>query len=74
MGVSRGILGAVWRSSVHFFQALVLEILWEWPGLFWDAAGIQAMFNHIQNFNCGDSLASSKQNQANVELDEMLKN
>ena len=53
---------------------MLLEILWEWPGLFWDAAGMQAMFNQIQNFNCGDSLAISKQNWANLELDEMLKN
>ena len=31
----------------------------------WDAARMQAMFSHIQNVNCGDSVATRKQNQAN---------
>lgn len=31
----------------------------------WDAAMMQAMFSRIQNVNCGDSVATGKQNQAN---------
>ena len=31
----------------------------------WDAASMQAMFSHIQNVNCGDSVSTRKQNQAN---------
>ena len=31
----------------------------------WDAGRVQAMFSHIQNVTCGDSVATRKQNQAN---------
>jgi len=31
----------------------------------WDAARMQAMFSQIHNVNCGDSVATRKQNQAN---------
>ena len=46
------------RSFVHLY-ALVLGI-WEWY-----AARTQAMFSHIPNVNCGDSVATRKQKQAN---------
>ena len=59
-GVLRVLLGAViciyirWCSG--FENGLVCP---------WDAARMQAMFSYIQNVNCGDSVATRKQNQAN---------
>ena len=60
LGVLRVILGAVmciymcWCSGYE--NGLVC---------LWDAARMQAMFSHIQNVNCGDSVATRKQSQAN---------
>ena len=54
----RRFAGNFGRSFVHLY-ALVLGI-WEW-----DAARMQATFSHIQNVNCGDSVATRKQKQAN---------
>ena len=57
-------VGNFGRSYAHLY-VLVLGI-WEWPGISpWDAARMQAMFSHIQNVTCGDSVATRKQNQAN---------
>ena len=64
----------VFASVLRIFAGVLLCIYMRWcsgyeNGLVlvcpWDAARMQAMFNNIQKVNCGDSVATRKQNQAN---------
>ena len=59
-GVLRVILGAVMCIYMRWCSGYENGLV-----CLWDAARLQAMFSHIQNVNCGDSVATRKQNQAN---------
>ena len=59
-GVLRVILGAVMCIYMRWCSGYENGLVCPW-----DAARMQAMFSHIQNVTCGDSVATRKQNQAN---------
>ena len=59
-GVLRVILGAVMCIYMRWCSGYENGLVCPW-----DAARMQAMFSHIQNVNCGDSVATRKQKQAN---------
>ena len=64
-GVLRVILGAVMCIYMRWCSGYECSGYENGLACPWDAARMQAMFSHIQNVHCGDSVATRKQNQAN---------